>query len=365
MREPNAIDFWRGLALITIFVNHMPGNLFEPFMYSRYTISDATELFVFLAGWSLALATKRGGVADPPGAVIMRVATRTVEVYRAQLVITAIAFAMIAAAALYFDNPLLLEWHGAGAFFGAPIPSIIGWVALTYQLGYFNILPLYVVLLMLAPIFILIARASRWAALAASFALYMACLVYEIAMPSWPAEGSWNYNPLAWQFLLVLGFVASEWSRESAAFRRWAWRLMPLGIVGVVLGLVAYFLEWKPDPLAVPDPRLVFIMDKPFFSPLRLLHFLALALAFQRLFRFIGPTIPWLTRQLSALGRNSLAVFSVGSLASLAGQLVRFFTGGGFIVDALVLSIGLGIMSFTAWFVEWRSRSRSPSSLSS
>ena len=184
MREPNAIDFWRGLALITIFVNHMPGNLFEPFMYSRYTISDATELFVFLAGWSLALATKRGGVADPPGAVIMRVATRTVEVYRAQLVITAIAFAMIAAAALYFDNPLLLEWHGAGAFFGAPIPSIIGWVALTYQLGYFNILPLYVVLLMLAPIFILIARASRWAALAASFALYMACLVYEIAMPS-------------------------------------------------------------------------------------------------------------------------------------------------------------------------------------
>jgi hypothetical protein len=147
---------------------------------------------------------------------------------------------------------------------------------------------------------------------------------------------------------------------ESAAFRRWAWRLMPLGIVGVVLGLVAYFTEWKPDPLAVPEPRLVFIMDKPFFSPLRLLHFLALALAFQRLFRFIGPTIPWLTRQLSALGRNSLAVFSVGSLASLAGQLVRFFTGGGFIVDALVLSIGLGIMSFTAWFVEWRSRSRKP-----
>jgi hypothetical protein len=132
-----------------------------------------------------------------------------------------------------------------------------------------------------------------------------------------------------------------------------------------MLGLVAYFSEWKPDPLAVPEPRLVFIMDKPFFSPLRLLHFLALALAFQRLFRFIGPTIPWLTRQLSALGRNSLAVFSVGSLASLAGQLVRFFTGGGFIVDALVLSIGLGIMSFTAWFVEWRLRSRSPSSLSS
>jgi hypothetical protein len=117
--------------------------------------------------------------------------------------------------------------------------------------------------------------------------------------------------------------------------------------------------------LGVPEPRLVFIMDKPFLSPLRLLHFLALALAFQRAFSFIGPRVPWLSRQLSALGRNSLAVFSVGSLASLAGQLVRFFTGGGFIVDALVLSLGLAVQIFTAWFVEWRSRSSRPSSLSS
>jgi hypothetical protein len=365
MREPNAIDFWRGLALITIFVNHMPGNVFEPFMYSRYTISDATELFVFLAGWALALATSGSRGPDTPGHVVMRLATRVVEVYRAQLVITAIAFAMIAAAALHFDNPLLLEWHGAGAFFGAPIPSVIGWVALTYQLGYFNILPLYVVLLALAPGFILIARLSRWAALAASFALYAACLTYEITLPTWPTEGAWHFNPFAWQFLLVLGFAASGWSRESPTFRRWTWRLMPLGVAGVLLGLVAHLSEWKPDPLNVPEPRLFFILDKPFLSPLRLLHFLALALAFQRAFSFIAPISPWLSRQLSALGRNSLAVFSVGSLASLAGQFVRFFAGGGVLVDALVLSLGLGAQIFTAWFVEWRSRSSRPSSLSS
>jgi hypothetical protein len=96
-----------------------------------------------------------------------------------------------------------------------------------------------------------------------------------------------------------------------------------------------------------------------------LLQFLALALAFQRLFRFSGPKLGWIGRQLTALGRNSLAVFSVGSLASLAGQLLRFFTGGGILVDALALSMGLGIMIFTAWFVEWRQRSKRPSSLSS
>ena len=29
MRDPNAIDFWRGVALVTIFVNHIPGNFFD------------------------------------------------------------------------------------------------------------------------------------------------------------------------------------------------------------------------------------------------------------------------------------------------------------------------------------------------
>lgn len=365
MREPNAIDFWRGLALITIFVNHVPGNVFEPFVFSHYTVSDAAELFVFLAGWSLALATTGRHGPDPPGQVVMRLASRVLEVYRAQLVITTLAFAMIAAAALYFDNPLLLEWHGAGAFFSAPLPSIIGWVLLTYQLGYFNILPLYVVVLALAPIFILIARLSRWAAVAASGVLYLASLVLEISLPNWPIEGNWHFNPLCWQFLLVLGFVASEWSRESAAFQLWARRLIPFALVVVAIGVVLTRLDIKPDPLAVPEPRLLFIMDKAFLSPIRLLAFIALALGFHGAFRLVGPRVPWLTRHLSALGRNSLAVFSVGSLASLAGQLVRFFFGGGFILDAVVLSFGLGILIFTAWFVEWRSRSSRPSSLSS
>src|SRR5689334_9549125 len=56
LRAPNAVDFWRGFALLTIFVNHVPGNVFQRFTYSHISISDAAELFVFLAGWALALA---------------------------------------------------------------------------------------------------------------------------------------------------------------------------------------------------------------------------------------------------------------------------------------------------------------------
>lgn len=59
------------------------------------------------------------------------------------------------------------------------------------------------------------------------------------------------------------------------------------------------------------------------------------------------------------MGRNSLAVFSMGSILSLIGQLVRFQTGGGALIDMLVAGSGLVGLGFTAWFVEWRSRSRS------
>jgi hypothetical protein len=363
MREPNAIDFWRGFALITIFINHVPGNVFERFTYSKYSLSDAAELFVFLAGWAIALATRGRDGLDPPGRVLLRLASRTLEVYRAQLVITAIALAMIAAAAIHFENPLFLEWHNAAPAFADPIQTTIGWVLLTHQLGYFNILPLYVVLLALSPMFVLLSRTSRLGALALSVTVYLAALVFEINLPTWPVEGTWFFNPFAWQLLLALGFLSCEWTRDSERFRRWAARLMPLGLVGVVIGAIVAAFDLKPDPFLVPEPRLLFIFDKSNLSPGRLLHFITLVLGFQSVYLLIAPYIPWAVRQFSALGRNSLAVFSMGSILSLAGQLLRFEWGGGFIVDALILGSGLACLIFSAWFVEWRTRSSRPSSL--
>src|SRR4051794_16138304 len=133
LREPNAVDFWRGFALLTIFINHVPGNAFERLTYSHFSVSDAVELFVFLAGWAIALAVRVQRGLEPPSRVVLRLTSRTIEVYRAQIVITAIALAMIAATALALNTPLVLEWHNAGAVFAGPVPAPIGWVV-----GMFN-----------------------------------------------------------------------------------------------------------------------------------------------------------------------------------------------------------------------------------
>ena len=361
MRESNAIDFWRGFALVNIYINHVPGNVFARYTYPNASLSDAAELFVFLAGWAVGLATRGRQGYEPPGRVVLRLASRTVEVYRAQITITAIALAMIAGAALAFNNPVFIEWHNAGPVFSDPLQTTIGWVTLAHQLGYFNILPLYVVLLAMAPGFVLLARLNRKAALVLSVAIWAESLAFEINLPTWPVEGTWFFNPFAWQLLFVLGFLCCEWSRDSKTFVRWTKRLMPLGVLGVAIGAVVAMRDLKPDPMLVPEPRLFFIFSKSNLSPGRLLHFLALLLAFQSLYRWVAPWAPWLMARFSAMGRNSLAVFSMGSIVSLAGQLVRFQAGGGFIVDVLIIVSGVACLVFTAWFVEWRSRSPQPS----
>jgi hypothetical protein len=65
-----------------------------------------------------------------------------------------------------------------------------------------------------------------------------------------------------------------------------------------------------------------------------------------------------LTELLALLGRNSLYVFCVASLLSLAGQIVRFLYQGRIGVDTVVVVCGIAIMALTAWLADSRDRPR-------
>src|SRR4051794_25658983 len=48
-----------------------------------------------------------------------------------------------------------------------------------------------------------------------SLSVYVVCLTFSINLPTWPSDGAWFFNPLAWQLLLVLGFIGAELARDS------------------------------------------------------------------------------------------------------------------------------------------------------
>lgn len=356
MRPPNAIDFWRGVALVMIFINHIPGLDYSILTLRNYAISDAAELFVFLAGCSLAFVANGQAAVKPLGQVMMRLLIRVFEIWQAQIATISIAIAMLAASAIYFTDPLLLEWHGAGPAFSDTVRSAIGLVLLSYQIGYFNILPLYVVLLLIAIVFIALSRWSLILALTASIALYAATLAFELRLPSWPVSGAWFFNPLSWQILIVLGFLAMTARRKypehwQATIRR----LWPLAAVIVTIGAVLVWIDYRPDPMLVPAPRYAFMFDKEFLSPPRVLSMLAIAVAFHPAFPVIFRLSEPAVRYFSSLGRNSLAVFCVASLLALAGQIVRYVGEPTFLTDTAIVALGLVLLRVTAWLAEYRS----------
>lgn len=367
-RQPNAVDFWRGFALVTIFIDHVPGLFYAKYTLVNYSIADAADLFVFLAGWSLRLMADGGGRTMPTRDLMLRLFGRAIELYAAQVLITMLAIAMLALTAIELDNPLLLEWHNAAAVFNDPVPTHIGLAMLTHQLGFFDILPLYVALMLMAPLFALIDRLAPHLLLPASAALYVAALVFRLTLPTWPVSGTWFFNPLAWQFVFVLGFVLA---REDAGLGRLVRRhigwLRVLALPIVIYAAVAVLFDWLWDPTNVPDPKLFFLLDKPYATPPRLIQFLALIAVFSFSFRYIrwgaglryvGYLIDGLIRMLAMLGRNSLYVFCVGSLLSLAAQVVRFAYRGTVGVDTAVVISAIVIMAFTAWLAETRQRAR-------
>ena len=167
-----SIDFWRGGVLIAILVDHIPGNVLEFFTPRNFGLSDSSEAFVFLSGISVGMVylprARRHGLA----AVVRGCLQRALKLYGVHIALTAAALAIFACAFWVSGVEDLIEAHGRSFVFDSPLTGVMGLAVLTHQLGYFNILPLYVVLMLWAPLALALAMRSCLFALASSVAIY-------------------------------------------------------------------------------------------------------------------------------------------------------------------------------------------------
>src|SRR5204863_5333497 len=95
-------------------------------------------------------------------------------------------------------------------FLDEPHIAVIKALLLEFQPTFLDILPLYIVMLLIFPA-ILIGIQRHWLqVLIVSAIVYLAVQLFSISMPAYPPGHVWYFNPLAWQFLFVAGAVLGD-----------------------------------------------------------------------------------------------------------------------------------------------------------
>jgi len=352
------IDLFRGLALVMIFVNHVPDNPLTAFTTAAYGFSDAAEGFVLMAGIAAGLVFLRRLETGGAPEVTARAWRRAFDLYAAHLLTVLLAAAIVAYAAKVGGDPRLLGWLNLGPVFEDTAAALVGVVLLGHQPGYLNILPMYVVFLLAVPALLPLAASRPRALLAGSALLWAAANHWDLNLPHYPNEDGWYFNPFAWQFLFVIGLVIGVRLARGLPVVPRSNALLTAAIGYLLLALVVSLDEELIWP-TLPLPWFTYGLDKTWLTLPRLLHALALALVLARL--PVAELLAALDRRgvLVLLGRNALPVFCAGSVLAIGAQVARFVLEAGVALElALVLggiAAQVGLAAALAWMDGGRS----------
>ncbi len=351
------LDMFRGLALVMIFINHVPGTFYETLTSRNFGFSDAAEAFVFMSGVAAGLAYSARFVTGPLWPAIAKVWARARQLYFVHLSITMIALAIFAGAAWWFGLDELLEKNNIAPIFGFPLQTMIGLPLMTHQLGYLNILPLYITLLLATPL--IIALGLRWPVQTAlgSIALWVIAGQFRFNLPNFPTQGGWFFNPFSWQILFVIGLLSGMAMKQGRRFVPKS----PL-LFGLCAAFLVVVLLWvKIPPLGdagrnmlgflskLGVPFYITWFDKTFLALPRLLHALALFYVLASLGVMHRIAESRIAAPLRLMGRQGLAVFATGTVLSLFLQSVKSGVDGGLLLDTLLLGGGLLLLVGVAY----------------
>ena len=168
------IDVFRALALLTIFINHVPGTIYEHLTHKNFGFSDSAEAFVLISGIAVGLAY---GLKFKPGnrlLMTLKAWRRAGVLYVAHIMTTVATLAIFSAAALYFKQPVLLRLINIDIFIDDTPEALVGIATLGHQIGYNNILSMYAVVLLMMPFFLLLGSVSLRLMVAVSGTLWLA-----------------------------------------------------------------------------------------------------------------------------------------------------------------------------------------------
>ncbi len=346
------LDVFRALALLTIFVNHVPGQYLEHLTHKNFGFSDSAEAFVLISGMSVGLAYGSRFAVGERLAVTLRILRRALTLYVAHIMTSIITFAIFAGGALWFARPDLLSEINLRAVVDRTDEGVVSMVLLGHQFGYNNILSMYAALFLMLPGFLWLYRRSARLLLAVSGTIWLCAGIWRIAPSNFLDDGYWFLNPLSWQFLFVIGFVGVLRARTKGFPRSPV--LLALSAAYLVVSMFWVLFAWWSIDLSYGLPAVLTGFDKTFLSATRLVHVLAGA--------YLVATIPalsnWaalpLSHPLVAVGRYSLAVFIFGTILAMAGQVLMFVTGKNPVLGTLYVIVGIALHFAYARCLDWQ-----------
>ncbi len=337
------LDAVRGLFLVIMAGVHVPSPL-SHCLQEPFGFTSAAEGFIFLSACLAGMVYGKTYLKSGWTEMSRRVWNRAKLVYIVHL---AVLLPVALTAWLYARQvtPLANHFHD---FLLHPVASLLLVPLLLHQAPLFDILPLYVVMLLATPFAFATARRHGWGiVLSASFLGWFTAQFPALHLPAGtllPVRCG-SFNLLAWQFLWFTGVALGESSVRgeiiSPIFRKFF--LTAAGGV-VLLGLCA---RHDLIPGMVLNPGIFSWMDKWTLGPLRLLNFAAWVVFLLAW----NPRPPaWVMEQTALWGRHSLAVFALHlPLVVCAASVIQMFPMTGMEKTFIGLSVIAAISLWVAW----------------
>lgn len=351
------LDFFRGVALIFIFIDHIPYNVLSYFTLQNVVMFDAAEVFIFISGFTAALVYGRRLVAKGAIYATAQVWRRAWQLYVAHVFLFVLFIAEVSYTAATFHNPMYTEEMRIAAFLDEPYVAIVKALTLEFQPTFLDILPTYIVMLLIFPAVLLAMRRHWLLVFVPSLLLYLAVQALGLAVSAYPPGRVWYFNPLAWQFLFIAGAVLADRAMHAGGFARLPRIIYPLALT-IFAASVAIrvtwtlhgFWEWVP-PLFQKE---LWPADKNNLSPIRLVPFCAFVVLVAIHVRADAHFLvsAW-ARPLVRCGQQSLEIFCLGILLSALGHFALSEYGYGIANQLVVNAIGILVMILTAWLIDW------------
>ena len=376
------LDFFRGLAMFIILMAHTPGNFLTSWIPARWGFSDATEIFVFCSGMASAIAFGRGYDTVGWRLGTARVGFRVWQVYWAHV---GLFFATLA-----LTVALTNSGFGTRNYWGqlnlwpmfvesdkwANPDILLSFMTLRYVPNYFDILPMYMIVLLLMPIIMALANVNKW--LVGAFILTVWLFAqrklldslglsqFYIGFPAEPwTDRPWFFNPFGWQLVFFTGFAFMRgWLPRPPVNKTLILFAAFLVIANIPLsniGVREFGFDWARDIRGVIKP----LIDKSSFGILRYVHFLALAYLCWVAAGDKGDNLlprgngtlsnVWETclAIILKVGQQSLAVFVVSMFTARLMGFVMDITGRDTVTVLMVNLAGACVLVATAYGAGW------------